>query len=102
MGVVVLEGIVVTLLVVVGLREAIMNAVPLALKRAIGVGKQVMHETSLGEGRLSVASVAVDYARERRVQLRFVDFPPTVINAFLAAFTGVFFTAFFAFFAMVG
>jgi adenine/guanine/hypoxanthine permease len=38
MGVIVLEGIIVTLLVVVGLREAIMNAVPLALKRAIGVG----------------------------------------------------------------
>jgi Permeases len=38
MGVIVLEGIVVTVLVLVGLREAIMNAVPLALKRAIGVG----------------------------------------------------------------
>jgi AGZA family xanthine/uracil permease-like MFS transporter len=38
MGVIVLEGIVVTLLVLVGLREAIMTAVPLALKRAIGVG----------------------------------------------------------------
>ena len=38
MGVIVLEGIVVTILVLVGLREAIMNAVPLALKRAIGVG----------------------------------------------------------------
>jgi AGZA family xanthine/uracil permease-like MFS transporter len=38
MGVIVLEGLVVTLLVVVGLREAIMNAVPLALKRAIGAG----------------------------------------------------------------
>ena len=38
MGVVVWEGIVVTVLVVVGLREAIMNAVPLSLKRAIGVG----------------------------------------------------------------
>jgi AGZA family xanthine/uracil permease-like MFS transporter len=38
MGVIVLEGIVVTVLVVVGAREAIMNAVPLALKRAIGVG----------------------------------------------------------------
>jgi AGZA family xanthine/uracil permease-like MFS transporter len=38
MGVIVLEGVVVTILVVVGLREAIMNAVPLALKRAIGVG----------------------------------------------------------------
>ena len=38
MGVIVIEGIVVTLLVLAGLREAIMNAVPLALKRAIGVG----------------------------------------------------------------
>ncbi|MFP5343585.1 MAG: solute carrier family 23 protein [Candidatus Limnocylindria bacterium] len=38
MGVIVLEGIVVTILVLVGLRESIMRAVPLALKRAIGVG----------------------------------------------------------------
>lgn len=38
MGVIVWEGIVVTILVLVGLREAIMNAVPLALKRSIGVG----------------------------------------------------------------
>ena len=38
MGVIVLEGLTVTVLVLVGLREAIMNAVPLALKRAIGVG----------------------------------------------------------------
>jgi len=38
MGVIVLEGLVVLALVLVGLREAIMNAVPLALKRAIGVG----------------------------------------------------------------
>jgi AGZA family xanthine/uracil permease-like MFS transporter len=38
MGVVVLEGVLVTILVLVGLREAIMDAIPLALKRAIGVG----------------------------------------------------------------
>ena len=38
MGVIVLEGLIVLVLVLVGLREAIMNAVPLALKRAIGVG----------------------------------------------------------------
>ncbi len=38
MGVIVIEGIVVTLLVLAGLREAIMNAVPISLKRAIGVG----------------------------------------------------------------
>jgi AGZA family xanthine/uracil permease-like MFS transporter len=38
MGVIVLEGLVVTILVVAGFREAVMNAVPLALKRAIGAG----------------------------------------------------------------
>jgi adenine/guanine/hypoxanthine permease len=38
MGVIVLEGLVVLLLVAVGLREAVMNAVPISLKRAIGVG----------------------------------------------------------------
>ncbi len=38
MGVIVIEGVIITILVVVGAREAIMNAVPLSLKRAIGVG----------------------------------------------------------------
>ena len=38
MGVIVIEGLIVLVLVLVGLREAIMDAVPLALKRAIGVG----------------------------------------------------------------
>jgi len=38
MGVILLEGLIVLVLVVVGLREAVMDAVPLALKRAIGVG----------------------------------------------------------------
>src|SRR4051812_28769499 len=38
MGVIVIEGLVITALVLVGLREAVMNAVPLALKRSIGVG----------------------------------------------------------------
>lgn len=38
MGVIVLEGLLVTVLVLVGLREAIMRAVPMSLKRAIGVG----------------------------------------------------------------
>jgi glutamyl-tRNA reductase len=32
-------------------------------QRAIAVGKEVMHETALNEGRLSIASVAVDYSR---------------------------------------
>ncbi|MEW5991167.1 MAG: NCS2 family permease [Chloroflexota bacterium] len=38
MGVIVLEGVAVTILVLVGLREAVMDAVPLSLKRAIGAG----------------------------------------------------------------
>lgn len=38
MGVIVLEGLIVAAFVLVGLREAIMKAVPLSLKRAIGVG----------------------------------------------------------------
>jgi AGZA family xanthine/uracil permease-like MFS transporter len=38
MGVIVLEGLAILALVILGLREAIMNAVPLSLKRAIGVG----------------------------------------------------------------
>ena len=38
MGVILIEGVVILVLVLVGLREAIMNAVPLSLKRAIGVG----------------------------------------------------------------
>jgi AGZA family xanthine/uracil permease-like MFS transporter len=38
MGVVVIEGVIISVLVLVGLREAMMNAIPLGLKRAIGVG----------------------------------------------------------------
>ncbi len=38
MGVIFIEGVVVTILVLVGFREAIMKAVPTSLKRAIGVG----------------------------------------------------------------
>jgi len=38
MGVVLLEGLLITALVLTGFREAIMHAIPLALKRAIGVG----------------------------------------------------------------
>jgi glutamyl-tRNA reductase len=40
-------------------------------QRALAVGKQVMSDTPLAEGRLSVASVAVDYAR--RIFDRFTD-----------------------------
>jgi len=38
MGVVLLEGLAITVLVLTGFREAIMHAIPVALKRAIGVG----------------------------------------------------------------
>jgi AGZA family xanthine/uracil permease-like MFS transporter len=38
MGIVVLEGLVITVLVLTGLREAVFDAIPLALKRAISVG----------------------------------------------------------------
>ncbi len=38
MGLVVIEGLAITLLVVLGLREAIMRAIPLELKKAIAVG----------------------------------------------------------------
>jgi glutamyl-tRNA reductase len=43
-----------------GAAGAVLN--PL-FQRALAVGKQVMRETRLAEGRLSVASIAVDYAR---------------------------------------
>src|SRR5215210_2843437 len=38
MGIVVLEGLAVFLLVILGLREAIMDAIPLELKKAIAIG----------------------------------------------------------------
>jgi AGZA family xanthine/uracil permease-like MFS transporter len=38
MGVVVAEGIVIAILVVTGFREAVLNAIPMDLKRAIGIG----------------------------------------------------------------
>lgn len=38
MGVVVLEGLIITILVLTGFREAVLNAIPLDLKRAIGAG----------------------------------------------------------------
>src|SRR5947208_7064 len=38
MGVIVWEGLMITLLVLTGFREAVMNAIPLDLTRAIGVG----------------------------------------------------------------
>jgi AGZA family xanthine/uracil permease-like MFS transporter len=38
MGVIVVEGIIITVLVLTGVREAILNAIPMDLKRAIGIG----------------------------------------------------------------
>jgi AGZA family xanthine/uracil permease-like MFS transporter len=38
MGVIVIEGLVITVLVLTGFREAVLNAIPMDLKRAIGVG----------------------------------------------------------------
>jgi len=38
MGVIFLEGVVITVLVLTGIREAVMNAIPLSQKRAISVG----------------------------------------------------------------
>ncbi len=38
MGLIVLEGLIITVLVLTGLREAVVDAIPMALKRAIGVG----------------------------------------------------------------
>ncbi len=38
MGAIVLEGLFITILVLTGFREAVMNAIPLTLKRGIGVG----------------------------------------------------------------
>jgi adenine/guanine/hypoxanthine permease len=38
MGVIVLEGLIITLLVVTGFREAVLRAIPLDLKRGIGIG----------------------------------------------------------------
>ena len=38
MGVIVLEGLLITVLVLTGLREAILEAIPMDLKRAIGIG----------------------------------------------------------------
>jgi AGZA family xanthine/uracil permease-like MFS transporter len=38
MGVIVTEGLVITVLVLTGFREAVLNAIPMDLKRAIGIG----------------------------------------------------------------
>jgi AGZA family xanthine/uracil permease-like MFS transporter len=38
MGVIVIEGLIITALVLTGFREAVLNAIPMDLKRAIGIG----------------------------------------------------------------
>jgi AGZA family xanthine/uracil permease-like MFS transporter len=63
MGVILLEGIAITVLVAIGLREAIMNAVPLALKRSIGVGIGLfILFIGFSNGGLIVANCAPDSA----------------------------------------
>jgi len=59
MSVIFVEGIIITLLVLTGLREAVMHAIPLNLKRAIGVGIGLFI-TFIGmvDGKLIVANPA--------------------------------------------
>jgi AGZA family xanthine/uracil permease-like MFS transporter len=38
MGVIVVEGVIVSILVLTGFREAVLNAIPMDLKRAVGIG----------------------------------------------------------------
>ena len=59
MGVVVVEGVVITLLVLTNVREAVMDAIPLTLKRAIGVGIGLFIATiGLEDAKLIVAHPA--------------------------------------------
>ncbi len=59
MGVILLEGLVILALVLTGLREAVMEAIPLNLKRAIGVGIGLFITTiGLSEGGLIQPSSA--------------------------------------------
>ena len=62
MGVIFLEGIIITILVLTGLREAILNAFPMALKRgiAVGIGLFIMFIGLINAGlvRVPVESIA--------------------------------------------
>ncbi len=59
MGVVVAEGILVTIFVLTNVREAVMNAIPLNLKRSIGVGIGLFIAViGLSEGKFLVSSPA--------------------------------------------
>jgi AGZA family xanthine/uracil permease-like MFS transporter len=59
MSVIFAEGVIITILVLTGLREAVMNAIPLDLKRAIGVGIGLFITfIGLADGKLVVASPA--------------------------------------------
>jgi AGZA family xanthine/uracil permease-like MFS transporter len=79
MGVIVLEGLVITVLVIVGLREAIMVAVPLSLKRAIGVGIGLfILFIGFSNGGL-IAGVKSSYGSVPPVQLRPITEPAQVV-----------------------
>ena len=67
MGVIVLEGVAVTILVLVGFREAVMNAIPLSLKRAIGAGIGLfILFIGLFNGGIIVSTGATPYGRDVR------------------------------------
>lgn len=61
MGVIVIEGLVITLLVLAGLREAVMNAVPANLKRAIaaGIGLFILFIGAVDGGLVSSTGIPV-------------------------------------------
>lgn len=61
MGVIVIEGLVITLLVLAGLREAVMNAVPASLKRAIaaGIGLFILFIGAVDGGLVSSTGIPV-------------------------------------------
>jgi adenine/guanine/hypoxanthine permease len=73
MGVVLLEGLIILVLVLVGFRERVMNAVPLSLKRSIGVGIGLfILFIGFVDGGLVTAGVPV-------VQVAFPNSPPQFV-----------------------
>jgi AGZA family xanthine/uracil permease-like MFS transporter len=77
MGVIVIEGVVIALLVLVGLREAVMNAVPASLKRAIAVG--------IGLFILFIGAVDAGLVKSTGIPVPPVNFVfPTTVNHIVA------------------
>src|SRR5436309_1634995 len=91
MGVIVLEGIAITVLVAVGLREAVMNAVPIALKRSIGVGIGLfILFIGFANGGI-IAGQASTYGSLPAVQMRPITEPQQYVFLFGLAITIVLF-----------